>query len=139
MFITEKRNNVSIKYGSFCKKNFLAPLDIKLSVLNTCAKASLIYSCETWGGLCFKSAETAYRQGLKTALSIRDSINNEVVYLESGSWPLQINIAKQQIKFWMSLKKLMDDKPLHYLSNLINTAAVENISYIRYYENLITK
>ena len=115
MFINEKRNNVSIKYGSFCRMNFLAPLDIKLNVLNTCAKASLIYGCETWGECYFDNLETIYREGVKTALSIRESINNEIVYLESGTWPVQINIAKMQINFWISMKYSMNEKPTHYI------------------------
>ena len=54
LFVEDKRANVTIKFGNFCRKNFLAPLDIKLDVLNTCVTASLLYSCETWGDSQFK-------------------------------------------------------------------------------------
>ena len=50
LYINEKRSNMTIKYNNFCRKNFLAPLDTKLKVLDTCVKASLIYGCETSGG-----------------------------------------------------------------------------------------
>ena len=83
LYIAEKRSNVIIKFSSFCKRNFLAPLDIKLKVLNTCASASLIYSCETWGDCKLKNVETLYRQGHKMALSVRDNVSNEIVYVES--------------------------------------------------------
>ena len=36
LYIAEKRPNVTIKYGNFCKENFLAPLHIKLNVLDSC-------------------------------------------------------------------------------------------------------
>ena len=89
----EKRSDVTIKYGNFCRKNFLAPLDVKIKVLNVCVSASIIYGCETWGGSRLKQIETTYRQGLKTALSIRDTVNNEIVYIESGEWPLEVRIT----------------------------------------------
>ena len=81
------------------RKNFLAPLDVKLNVLNTCASASLTYGCEVWGGAKIPKLEALYRQGLKTALSVSNNVNNEIVYFETGAWPLQIRISKQQLKF----------------------------------------
>ena len=74
LYVEEKRSNVTIKYGNFCRKQFLAPLDIKLRVLDTCTSASIVYGCETWGCGKFNKIETLYRQGLKTALSIRSKI-----------------------------------------------------------------
>ena len=47
LYVNEKRKNVSIKFTSFCKKNFLAPLETKIKVLNTCVSAALTYGCET--------------------------------------------------------------------------------------------
>ena len=35
VFIENKRSHVTIKYGNFCQSNKLAPLDVKLKVLNT--------------------------------------------------------------------------------------------------------
>ena len=35
-YIDGKRPNITIKFGNFCRTNFLAPLDIKLKVLNSC-------------------------------------------------------------------------------------------------------
>ena len=47
-----------------------------------------------------------YRQGIKSALSIGESVNNEIVYLESGEFPLEISIAASQLKFWLSIRVL---------------------------------
>ena len=88
--ISSKRPNLTIKYNNFCKKNFLAPLHIKKMVLDTCVNASLVYGCESWGNYLVPTIDSCYRQGLKTALSIRQSINNEITYIESGSSPLSI-------------------------------------------------
>ena len=46
-YINEKRANVIIKFANFCAKTFLAPLKIKLSVLESCVISSLCYASET--------------------------------------------------------------------------------------------
>ena len=137
-YVDGKRANITIKFGNFCRKNFLAPLFIKLQVLNTCVSAALIYGCETWASASIKQIEVLYRQGLKTALSVRCSVNNEIVYTESGQLPLSVRITKQQLNFWMKLKLYLQNKPNHYISKLINTAKQSNIPYINYYINLET-
>ena len=70
LYLEEKRCNMTIKFGNFCRKNFLAPLDVKFHVLNTCVSASLTYGCETWGMRHISKLEVLYRQGLKSALSV---------------------------------------------------------------------
>ena len=137
LYLEEKRSNVTIKYGNFCRKNFLAPLDIKLRILNTCISASITYGCETWGCSNFNKIETLYRLGLKTALSIRHNINNEIVYLESGELPLDIRIVKQQINFWQSLQSMISNNPDHFLSRLVHTA--RDYPFVKYYVDLLTK
>ena len=131
LYLEEKRSNVTIRYGNFCRKNFLAPLDVKLHVLNSCMSTALIYGSETWGKCRMNKFEVIYRQGLKTALSIRSTVNNEIVYIESGEYPLFIRIAKQQINFWGSIQNLAQD---HYISKLIHTA--EESEFVRYYKDL---
>ena len=78
--------------------------------------------------------EALYRQGVKTALYIRNNVNNEIVYVESGAWPLQIRISKQQLNFWLSIEEITLTKPNHYISKLVNVAA--DTSYIRHYKKL---
>ena len=136
-YIHDKRSNVTIKYGNFCRKNFLAPLDVKLDVLNTCVSASITYACETWGDSWPKTVETIFRDGLRTSLSVRGSTNNEIVYIESGQRPLEVRIKKQQVNFWLSIKEIMVNKPDHYISKLVKLG--ENTPYIKYYNQLIDK
>ena len=133
-FLNDKRANITIKFGNFCRKNYLAPFDVKLDVLNTCVTAALLYSCETWGDSHFKQLEVLHRHGLKTALGVRKCTNNEIVYTECNEFPLQVRIAKQQLKFWITLKEYLQQNPEHYLNRLINLAA--DYPYISYYRNL---
>ena len=132
--IESKRSSLTIKFGNFCRKNFLAPLETKLSVLNTCVSSSITYGCEVWGSSKVPKLESLYRQGLKTALSIRNNVNNEIVYTEAGAWPLQIKLSKQQLNFWLSIEDITVTKPNHYISKLVTAAA--DTDYIRYYQQL---
>ena len=133
-FVNGKRSNLTIKFGNFCRKNFLAPLCVKLKVLNTCVNASVTYGCETWGISKIKELETMYRQGIKAALSVRESVNNEIVYVESGEWPLEIRVSASQIKFWSSLCTIQQENPNHYISKLLEIG--RETEYVKFYKKL---
>ena len=82
----------STKFTNFCAINYLAPLVIKLQVLDACVTSSLTYGCETWAGYIPKDVEVLYRSGIKTAMAIQQNTNNEIVYVESNLYPLEHNI-----------------------------------------------
>ena len=132
-----KRSNITIKYTNFCAKNFLAPLSIKLKVLRSCVVSSLLYSCETWSQYIPKSIEVTYRIGIKTALGIRNSCCNEVLYVESGLYPLQCEIKKRQLQFWKMINS--DENRLPYIQRLTQLGVVANIPFIKYYMDLEEK
>ena len=77
-----------------------------------------------------------YRSGLRTALGIRSNINNEIIYTESGKYPLKCRIAKQQLKFWMSLKDYVAESPESALKYLLDVANEIDLPYIKWYKNL---
>ena len=112
LFIHEQRKNITIKYSNFCAKNYLAPLKVKLSVLQSCVVSPLCYICESWGERVPNELEAIFRMGIKTSLSIRFSTPNEITYLESGMYPLLCDIRKRQLKFWNNLNQnLHSNKP----------------------------
>ena len=133
-----KRTNVSVKYLNYCAKSRNAPLSAKLDVLEVCASSSIIYACETWGK-CSDSAEQLYRSGLRIAMDIRDNINNEIVYIESGRHPLECRIKKLQHKFWTYSKEYMIENPESALAKVLSAAIEDNVHIIRYYKDLDTK
>ena len=69
-YIEDKRADITIKHDNFIHKNFMAPLSVKLSVLDVCVVAPIIYGSETWAVSQINSAEVIYRLGLKRALSV---------------------------------------------------------------------
>ena len=137
-YVALKRANVSIKFNNFLRKNFLAPLSIKLNVLDVCVVSSLTYACESWGSASINSIEVVYRLGLKRALSVRETVNTEIIYIEADRLPLNIRIAKQQLKFWISLQSYLEANPDHPLKGLLDQGLASNLPYLKYYTDLQT-
>ena len=80
--------------------------------------------------------EVVYRSGLRTALGIRTSINNEIVYIEADRFPLLCKIKKQQLKFWLHVKDYMNKHPKSALETFVLKAMEVNLSYVNYYRDL---
>ena len=93
MVIAQRRANISIKLTNFCKVNRNAPLSVKLDVLDTCISTSITYACETWGSN-VSEAELCYRSGIKVAMNVRENTNNEIIYIESGKYPIECKVKK---------------------------------------------
>lgn len=134
-FIDRKNGNVSVKFTNFCKTNKNAPLHVKLEVLDKCAKASLIYACETWGRN-VNDVERCYRAGLKTGLNVRQNLNNEIVHIESGKMPLKARIKSLQLKFWLQMKNYITENPQSALAKVYATGITAKSSYLTYYQKL---
>ena len=113
----------------------MAPFHVKLQVLDTCVTSALLYACETWAYY-GKEVEAVYRSGLRTALGIRTSINNEIVYIESDRFPLKYKIKKQQLKFWLHVKDYISTNPRSALDTFVLKANEIDLPFIRYYREL---
>ena len=73
---------------------------------------------------------------MRAALSVRQNTNDEIVYIESGKYPLHCRIKKQQLKFWLYILKYTSDNPNSSLNKILSKANELGISYIRYYKKL---
>ena len=108
---------------------------MKLDVLDKCARASLIYACETWGAN-INDVERCYRAGLKTALNVRQNLNNEIVHIESGKMPLEARIKSLQLKFWLQMKDYVAENPHSALAKVYSMGLTANSSYLKHYQRL---
>ena len=129
---------ISIKYTNFCKTNRNAPLLAKLEVLDKCVYSALIHGCETWGKF-NNDIKLCYRSGLKTALNVRQNINDEIVYIEFWKWPLSARIKKSQLKFWKSVNEYVLNYPESALAKILTIGIDNNINYLKYYIDLRTE
>ena len=128
LFINGKRGHIYTKYTNYCSRNYLAPLQIKLKVLTSCVASTIIYGCETWGKSIPKGIEQVYRIAIKTALSMRSNTNNEIVYLESGLYPLEATIRRRQLAFWLRTKEAANNNAV--IRYVVETAIRHNVEYI---------
>ena len=81
-----------------------------------------------------KGVDKVYRTGIKTALSIRPNTNNEIVYLESGLYPLEAEIRKRQLAFWLKTKN--DTNTNMLIKKVTEKAFQHNVKYINFYKQL---
>ena len=102
------KQNQIIKYNSFVKKNYNAPYQVKLKVLQAAVSSSLLYSCETWLSTNLKRADTVVASCLKTLLDVRVQTNNDIIYIETDTPPTSTVIRKRQIKFFRKLDSRID-------------------------------
>ena len=91
--------------------------------------------CETWGSH-INEVELCHRSGLKTALNVRQNLNNEIVYIETGKWPLCSQIKKAQLKFWIYMNEYKLKYPDSALAKVLQIGLNNNVSYLKYYEQI---
>ena len=135
-YVEKKSANVTVKFTNFCRTNNNAPLHVKLDVLDKCVTSSLLYGCETWAN-CSADVEQPYRSGLKIALNVRLNLNNEIVHVETGKFPLCSKVKSLQLKFWLFMTtKYMVDFPESALAKVMKIGMDCNSKYLKYYTDL---
>ena len=134
-YLDMKRSNVCIKFSNFCKINRNAPLHVKLDVLEKCVSSSLLYGSETWGNNT-QDIEFIYRSGIKTALGVRQNVNNEIIYIECNKFPLECEIRKRQLKFWIKINDYIVLHPDSSLNKIIHIGVEANLNFLKYYKTL---
>ena len=137
-YLSTVRPTISLKFTNFCNLNKNAPLHVKLDVLDKCAVPALLYACEVWGR-CFHEAEAIYRCGIKSALGVRQSTNNEIVYIEAGRHPLECKIKSLQHKFWGKITTYVMDYPEAAIAKILRLEVSQSLQYVKYYNDLVTK
>ena len=100
----KKRFIKVINYFNYIKMNRLAPVSVKLTVLNSCVSHALLYNCEAFGPTVPDGLEQVYYKLLKAALGVRSSCPNLLTLIESGCQPLKCMIQARQLKFYRRFK-----------------------------------
>ena len=123
--IQSKRSNITVNISISVRRTIWHPLTSN-TVLHSCVMTSHFYGSETWGENLSNDLETMYRMGLKTALSVRVTTCNEIVHIESCTYPAACMIKKLQLKFWISLILALDynsslSKLLQKANNIITS------------------
>ena len=135
-FIASKNKEVCVKLANFVRKNDLAPVMIKLKVVNACINSSITYSSETWSSYSLNNVESLQCKAIKIALGIRSNTANEITYVESGFKPIKAMICKRQLKFFRKFKNSCFVNPTAPTSKIFSHAMDKNISFLRHHKQI---
>ena len=131
-----KYKNISIKLANYITNNMYSPVTVKLKVLDTCVKAAILYSCETWGASSLVKVDNLHKKAIRTTLTFKKNTPNDILYVESGLTSLKGSIYKRQYKFWTKILEDIDSDPLSPISQIYKQAIDVNIPYIKHYQKL---
>ena len=127
--VESKRANVITKF------DFALAYQYKIKGIEHSTTA-LTYGCETWENQIVPSIEIIHRSGIIYTLSIRPTINNELIHIDSGCFPLFISIRKLQLKFWTNIYQIAQESPDNPIRKLLNLGENLGVSCIKYYRDL---
>ena len=132
-----KRYPSCTKFYNFLRSNKLAPLSIKIKVLESCVVSSLLHNCETFGDYYPKDLDKLYLNMIKVLLNVRPSTPNDIVLIESGLQPLKARIYARQLKFYMRFMNVIDEYGNR--KKVMDTLLLNPTSYLQHYVNLNNK
>ena len=127
-----------IKFYNFLKANKLAPLPVKLTVLEACVVNSLLYNCETFGPLIPQDLEKTYIKLLRRSLNVRNNTPALTLYIEAGFLPIKALILARQFNFFKQYRERALESETQravLFAKLID----EPTSYLQHYLDLFEK
>ena len=129
-----KRYPSSVKYYNFLKSNVLAPLFVKLKVLEACVLSSLLHNCESFGNAYPTKIDKLYMKLIKSALKVRTSTPNELVLIETGLKPLKAIIYGREFNFYRKFKESLMVGGVRY--QMMEAMMANPTDYIKHYMDL---
>ena len=79
------------------------PVDLSIELFNQLVVPVLTYGCEVWGFSDLNQMEILQRKFIKTILCLNNRTPNNMVYGESGEYPLSCIVNMRMINFYMRL------------------------------------
>ena len=128
-------------------KKLLCSIENKTEYFLFLCLFSICNASETWA-YSGKDVEVVYRNGLRTALGVRQSTCNGITYIESNKCPLKCRILPNQLKFWLSaedhlhpesalsVKEYIHLHPESALYRVIGQTKQLNVPYYKHYDML---
>ena len=95
-----KKRYISVPtYYNWLRNNKLAPIPVKLKVIESCVMSSLLYNCECFGDSIPEGIEKTYFKMIKSALGVRNCVPNDLVLIETGMPSIKAMIVSRQFNF----------------------------------------
>lgn len=91
-------------------KELCLPIDMQLELFSKTVKPILLYGCEIWGYGNIDVIERVQLKFIKHILHLKSCTSNCMVYGETGTKPLSIDIETRIVSFWAKLVNPMNVK-----------------------------
>ena len=133
----QKRLHAVSKFYNFLRTNKLAPLSVKLKVLEACVCSTLLHNCETFSNKLPDDLETTYFSLLKSCLGVRMNTPNLLVLLESSMQSLQSMIFSRQLQFYQGFQNNLQIGSARFI--VFHELLMNNSPYLQHYVSLNEK
>ena len=130
----KKRFHAISKFYNFLRSNKLAPISVKLKVLEACVCSALLHNCETFADKIPNDLKMMYISLIKSCLGVRKNAPNLLVLLESNMHPLEAMIYSRQLNFITKFKKNLPERSAR--SIVFNELLKHNNVYLNHYVKL---
>ena len=125
------------KFYNFVRANKLAPVAVKLKVLQACVASSLLFNCETFGSKIPKQLEATYYALIKCCLGVRSNTPNKLVLIESGMPTLESMIRARQLNFFTNFVANLTEGSARKL--VFDGILDSNSDFVGHYVDLLSK
>ena len=132
-----KRYISVIKYYNFIRSNRLAPLKVKIKVLQACVMSSLLHNCEAFGNIIPSGLESTYVKMLKCCFNVRSNVPNDILYIESGFLPIKAIIHMRQYNFYKRFRKNLKSDSRR--GKMMEVLLEKKTNFLQHYEKLVAK
>ena len=85
-----------------CRK-FDLPVDLQIELFRATVLPALSHGCEVWGYSLMREVETLHLKYLKHVLCVHKNTCNDIVYGETGSYPLYSDVKVKLLGYWIRL------------------------------------
>jgi hypothetical protein len=106
-------------------KDLCLSIDLQIDLFSKIVKPILLYGCEIWGFGNLDVLERVQLKFLKHILNVKSCTSNCIVYGETGTMPLSIEIKSRIVSFWAKLVCPSQEK-------LCNNIYALLLSYFKY-------
>ena len=132
----KKRFKNVVKFFNYVRTNRIAPISVKLKVLNTCV-LTLLHNCETFGPSIPEGLEELYHKMLRAALGVRSNCPTLLLLMESGCLPLNCLILSRQLNFFRRFKDSL--QPNSCRVNIFSKLLENSSTFLKHYTDLDTR
>ena len=130
----KKRKIHIAKYYGWLNVNETTPIEIKLTVWDSCVMTSMLYASECWGDISYLERELLLveTKALKAILKVKSGTTNDLVYWELQRPTIMAKIKDAQYKFFQKVIQLSPNDAI--LASVIQLC--RDIDFLKHYYEL---